>query len=533
MSSEVNNSFSSEQPQCGQRISNHERRGLSRLRGFSWGGIVLLLLIAAGGIGWQVWSPATRSARAVEPISTALRAQMGVAADLSEAFRYVAETLQPSVVRISSVTRARPQLNRRRQSGPQLPPGFPEEFRRFFDDERLSPFGESGQEPQRQGLGSGVIVTSDGYVLTNHHVVREADEVTVTLADEREFRATIVGGDPKTDLAVLKIDAKNLTAARLGNSDDMKVGQWVIAIGCPFGLEQTVTAGIISARGRVVGIIEGGYEDFLQTDAAINPGNSGGPLVNLKGEVIGINAAIESRTGGFMGIGFAIPTNLARSVMDALIKHGKVTRGWLGAAIQPLNDGLAESFGFQGKRGILIGSVLPKGPAEKAGLREGDIVTELNGRPVETVSQLRNGIAALPPHSKADLLVYRNGKLQHMQIVVGELEADEQLSIAKEEEAASTRELGITVQPLTKEIAEQIGFKGELIGVVVTEVAPGSLAEQGTLRPGDVIVTIGSTAIKNVSDYREALKSFDPKKGIRMQVVREGVRRFVFFRSSE
>ena len=261
-----------------------------------------------------------------------------------------------------------------------------------------------------------MIVTSDGFILTNNHVVRGADEVTVTLMDNRDFRAKIVGTDAKTDLAVLKIEAKDLTPARIGNSDNMKVGEWVLAVGCPFGLEQTVTAGIISARGRVMGIIEGGYEDFLQTDAAINPGNSGGPLVNLQGEVIGINSAIESRNGGNMGIGFAIPTNLARSVMDALIKDGKVVRGWLGASIQPLDEGLAESFGYKSNQGVLIGSVLPNSPAEKAGLKDGDIVSELNGRQVDTVTQLRNGIAALAPKSKADLMVHRNGKAQHMQI---------------------------------------------------------------------------------------------------------------------
>lgn len=504
----------------------------TKKRRLAFGGVCAAILLSVSGVGWHVFAPSSTVAHAVEG-STALQGQLSVASDLSEAFHYVAEHLQPSVVRIVSVTRVKQVKGlRNRQSGRQLPPGIPEEFRRFFDEDLTDRFPMPDQHPQ-QGMGSGVIVSTDGYILTNNHVVRGADEVTVKLADQREFRAKIVGTDPKTDLAILKIDAKNLPAAKLGNSDDMKVGQWVLAIGCPFELEQTVTAGIISARGRVVGIIEEGYEDFLQTDAAINPGNSGGPLVNLRGEVIGINAAIESRTGGFMGIGFAIPTNLARSVMDGLIKDGKVVRGWLGAAIQPLNADLAESFGYQGSRGVLIGSVVPSSPAEKAGLRDGDIVTELNGRPVETVPQLRNGIAALAPKTNADLLVHRNGKAQHVQVSVGELVVQDEALASTSEEATSSDELGITVQPLTRQLAEQIGHKGELNGVVVTDVASGSLSEQAAIRPGDVLVTIGSVPVKNVNDYRGAIDKFDPKKGIRMQVIREGVRRFVFVRSAE
>jgi len=508
---------------------------------FVWGGACTAVVLGALGLGRQFLPSTDSIARAVEtkPVHAverpaAVKNQLAVAADLSQAFNYVAEELKPSVVRIGSVIRAKPIADRRVQPrGRQLPPGLPEEFRRFFDDD----FGGLGipnqQMPAQQGLGSGVIVTSDGFILTNNHVVRGADEVTVTLMDNREFRAKIVGNDAKTDLAVLKIEAKDLTPARIGNSDDMKVGEWVLAVGCPFGLEQTVTAGIISARGRVMGIIEGGYEDFLQTDAAINPGNSGGPLVNLHGEVIGINSAIESRNGGNMGIGFAIPTNLARSVMDALIKDGKVVRGWLGASIQPLDEGLSESFGYKGKRGVLIGSVLPDSPAEKAGLKDGDIVSELNGRSVESVTQLRNGIAALAPKTKADLLVHRDGKAQHMHVTVGELSGQDAVAVAKHsEEAESSQEFGVTVVPLTQKIAEEIGFSGDLNGVVVTEVEQASVAERAAIRPGDVIVNIGGKAIKNVGDYRSAVNQFDAKKGIRIQFVREGVRRFAFLRSA-
>lgn len=506
---------------------------------FVWGGACTAVVLGALGFGWQMMPSYETTAQAVEPaVARAIenrpaevRNQLAIAADLSMAFNYVAEELKPSVVRIGSVTRSKPIVDRRGSTNRQLPPGFPEEFRRFFEDDlggRMAP----RQMPEQQGLGSGVIVTPDGYILTNNHVVRGADEVTVTLMDEREYRAKIVGSDAKTDLAVLKIDAQGLTAARLGDSDKMKVGEWVLAVGCPFGLEQTVTAGIISARGRVMGIIEGGYEDFLQTDAAINPGNSGGPLVNLQGEVIGINSAIESRNGGNMGIGFAIPTNLARSVMDALIKDGKVVRGWLGASIQPLDESLADSFGFKGRRGVLIGSVMPNSPAEKAGLKDGDIVTELNGRRTDTVSQLRNGIAALAPKSKADLLVYRNGKAQHVQVIVGELSGQDVVATASPgEESESSQELGVTVVPLTKKLADEIGFEGELQGVVVTDVEQGSMAERAFIRPGDVIVMLGSKEVNDVNDYRDALEKFDSKKGIRIQIERDGVRRFVFLRS--
>lgn len=235
-----------------------------------------------------------------------------------------------------------------------------------------------------------------------------------------------------------------------------------------------------------------------------------------------------------MGIGFAIPTNLARSIMEALIKDGKVVRGWLGASIQTLDEGLSESFGFKGKKGVLIGSVLPNSPAEKAGLKDGDIVTELNGRPVNTVSQLRNGIAALAPKSKASLLVHRDGKSQHMQVIVGELSGEDAVALAngQGEEVESSQESGVTIAPLTQKLADEIGFKGELNGVAVMAVEQGSVAERAAIRPGDVIVTIGSTAIKNVGDYRNAVSQIDSKKGIRMQVVRDGVRRFIFLRSA-
>jgi serine protease Do len=500
------------------------------------GGAVLALALAVPFGMWSLSSdaPTTHAVFAAEKASTpASREGISHARDLSEAFNHVADTLRPSVVSINSVKHVRTKMNRRGLNQQrELPPGIPDQFRQFFDN---LPDNFDVPDHDQMGMGSGVIVSADGYVLTNNHVVRGADEVSVVLYDDRELRATIVGVDDKTDIAVLKVEASDLVPAKLGNSDDMKVGQWVLAIGSPFGLDQTVTAGIISAKGRVTGIIgSGGYEDFLQTDAAINPGNSGGPLVNMQGQVIGINTAIASRGGmgaGNVGVGFAIPSNMASSIMQNIRANGgKVVRGYLGAAIQNMNAGLADSFGFNGRRGVLIGSVFENSPAQKAGLREGDIVTELNGRPVETQSQLRNSIAALAPNSKAQLGIFRDGKPQKVTVNVGELAGDTPESQQVIAPAKST-ELGLSVEPLTRELAQEIGHKGELQGVVVTQVAPGSVAVQAQLQPGDLIVAIGSQPIKSPNDYRNALDKLDLKAGVRMQVMREGVKRFVFLKS--
>lgn len=503
------------------------------------------LMIVLAALTWWNYPPTSRFSYAAENISSTAKSREGLshAKDLSEAFNFVAETLRPSVVSISSVKHMRPRgaaAERRRQGAtPQLPPGIPEEFRRFFGDDLFDRFGQLPDSmPDQTGLGSGVVVSADGYVLTNNHVVRDADEVNVTLFDDRVLQAKIVGVDDKTDLAVLKIEAKDLTPAKLGNSDEMKVGQWVLAIGSPFGLDQTVTAGIISAKGRVTGIIgNDGYEDFLQTDAAINPGNSGGPLVNMQGEVIGVNTAIASRGGlggiGNVGVGFAIPSNMAQNIMHSIITTGKVVRGFLGAGIQPLDENLARSFEYKNRHGVLVAEVVPDSPAQKAGLREGDIVTELNGRPVETTSQLRNGIAALAPKSKATLGVFRGGKTQKVEVTVGEKKATETAAIEESEPAETSSELGLTVEPLTPDLAERVGHKYGTDGVIVTEVAPGSIANRALIQPGDVIVSIGAKPIKNTNDYRAATEKLGLKAGVRIQVMREGSKRFVFLKSAD
>jgi serine protease Do len=452
---------------------------------------------------------------------------LGVVRDLSQAFQSVADALRPSVVSISSVRRIQPRLERRGQA----PENVPEEFRRFFGDEeafeRFFGFGVPDRGLEQRGEGSGVLVSSDGYVVTNNHVVLQADEVDVRLSDGREFRAKVVGTDPKTDLAVLKIEATELTAAAWGDSEKMRVGEWVLAVGSPFGLEQTVTAGIVSAKGRAnVGLAE--YEDFLQTDAAINPGNSGGPLVNMQGEVIGINTAIASRTGGNMGVGFAIPSNMARSVMQSIIEGGRVIRGYLGAMIQDLSEDLASSFGFTGREGVLIGDVVPNGPAAKSGLQAGDIVVRFNGKPATGANQLRNAVAATAPNSEVELELFRDGKSQTLRVRVGEL--TDEVAAAARPDAAATPQLGMTVRPLTPELAQQLGVEGTK-GVVVTDVETGSVAANALIQPGDVIVSVAGNPINSVAEYREAMGKADLATGVRLQVERGGARRFVFLRS--
>jgi serine protease Do len=289
-----------------------------------------------------------------------------------------------------------------------------------------------------------------------------------------------------------------------------------------------VTAGIVSAKGRAnVGIAD--YEDFIQTDAAINPGNSGGPLVNMKGEVIGVNTAIASRTGGYMGVGFAIPSNMARTVMESIIDDGQVQRGYLGAVIQDLDADLARSFGFDGTAGVLIGDVVPDGPADKAGLRAGDIVIQYNGQPVNKAARFRNAVAATDPDTDAELVVFRDGQRRTIKFTVGLLESRFAASVGSE----SALDLGMTVQTLTLELARKAGIEEGEKGVIVTSVEPGGLAARVGIRPGDVVVSVGSTNIADISDFRDAVKAEDLSQGIRMQVKREGVRRFVFLRSAE
>jgi len=490
---------------------------------------------AAGGSAAVTWwnTPWTRTSVAQERVAL-IRQNLARANDFSEAFKLTAQAVRPSVVSISSVKKAKFDTRLRQRPGarPDMQ-GMPDELRRFFGDspfERMFPQMPDG-EPSQEGLGSGVIVSADGYILTNNHVVSGADEVTVTFADGKQLKAKIVGADKATDVAVVKVDAQGLPAAVLGDSDSVAVGEWVLAVGSPLGFDQTVTSGIISAKGRQVGVTNGGYEDFLQTDCAINPGNSGGPLVNLRGEVIGINTAIASRSGGFSGIGFAIPVNMAQSIMSQIRSTGKVTRGRIGAAIQDLTEDLAKSFGYEGREGALVGDVVPNSPAAKAGLQAGDIVVKFQGKPVKTSSQLRNAVAATAPDTTAEIEFIRDGKPVTVKVHVGALSEDDvAASAADGGETPTPESLGLAVLPLTSELAKQRGLKESTTGMLVTGVQPGSVGDRAGLREGDIVVSVGNQTLRSVDDFRKTMTSQNLAAGVRLQIVRDGVTRFLFVR---
>lgn len=497
------------------------------------GGIIKVCLAVAlvFGAPYVVPNLVSQIAYAVERgQATAAEEQLQSPVNLSDAFKQVARTLKPSVVSISSVKRveaARP--GGRRDLGEKR---IPDDFRNFFGDDFFDRFFFEMPSPRRgfqqQGLGTGVIIRDDGYIVTNNHVVADADEVKVTLSDRRQFTAEVVGTDKATDVAVLKIDAQNLKSAAWGDSSLLEVGDWVLAIGSPFGLEQTVTAGIVSAKGRAnVGITD--YEDFIQTDAAINPGNSGGPLVNLRGQVVGINTAIASRSGGNMGVGFAIPSDMASSVLEKLIDYGEVQRGYVGAGIQDLTADLAASFGFEGINGVLVGDVVADGPAAKAGLTGGDIVLEFNGKPVNSSSRLRNAVAATPPGTKAKLKVFRDGREMSIDVQIGKLEAIKKVVNAQ---VQTDSELGVTVNTLVPEMARQLGYDESTKGVIVTSVESGSPAASAGIRVKDVITSIDRSEVTDADGFRDAVKNADISQGVRMQVISDGLRRFVFIKSN-
>ncbi|HHT9117546.1 MAG TPA: DegQ family serine endoprotease [Candidatus Hypogeohydataceae bacterium YC38] len=410
-----------------------------------------------------------------------------------------------------------------------------EEFERFHPPSGEFPFGDEffdrffrGRVPKefrQQGFGSGVIVDERGYILTNNHVVEGADEIAVTLGEKKEFKATVIGADPPTDVAVIKIEAEKLPVAKLGNSDEIKIGDWAIAIGNPFGLTQTVTAGIISATGRAnVGIAD--YEDFIQTDAAINPGNSGGPLVNLKGEVIGINTAIFTRTGGYQGIGFAIPVNMAKAVMNSLIAKGKVTRGWLGVAIQDVTEDLAKSFGLPGPKGVLVSDVTPNSPAERAGMQRGDVIMEYEGKEVKDVNHLRNMVAQTEVGKVANLNVLRNGSTKGLTVTIGEQPTGLFAAAGAEQ---PTKDLGMSLEDLTPELARRFGYEKEM-GVVVTDVEPGSKAELSGIQPGDLIKEVNRERIHNLQEFREMTAKTPKEQGLLLLIKRGPLTRYVLIK---
>ena len=393
-------------------------------------------------------------------------------------------------------------------------------------DSGASPFGENdpfgdffgpflgarpSPAPQQRGVGSGFIMSRDGYIVTNNHVVEDATQIKVKLANGKEYSGKVVGRDPKTDLALVKIDgAPDLHALPMGNSDDLKVGSWVVAVGSPFGLEQTVTAGIVSAKGRVIG--SGPYDNFIQTDASINPGNSGGPLINTKGEVIGINTAILAEG---KGIGFAIPINMAKDIAPQLQEKGHVTRGWFGVSIQEMTPELAKSFGLTDKKGVLVAQVLPGSPAEKAGVEQGDVIMEFDGKAVAEAKDLPSIVASTPVGKSVNVKLWRNGKALDREVKVSAMEE----KVDASQTAAHKKTLGISVQNLTPEMARRLRLKADS-GVAVTRVEPGSPADDAGIQTGDIIREVNRKPVKDADDLLQKVEQAKDQNNILLLVQR-------------
>ncbi len=414
---------------------------------------------------------------------------------VSRDFVELAKRLSPMVVNISTT-----QVIKER---PLVPfPEFKGPFDEFFGDDFNKFFNEPHREFKRQSLGSGFVINKEGYVLTNFHVIENATEIIVTLSsDKKDYKAKVVGQDQKLDIALIKIKPEvDLPVAPLGNSDDLQIGEWVLAIGNPFGLGGSVTSGIVSQKGRVIGA--GPYDNFIQTDASINPGNSGGPLFNMRGEVVGINTAIIA---GGQGIGFATPINMVKDVLVQLKEKGRVTRGWIGVSIQELTPELAKSFGLKEAKGVLVSSVNPGDPAEKAGIRPGDIIISFDGRPITDLSDLPRTVASTPPGKDVEVKVLRDGKEKTLFVNIGTKSEDEMAEAAPEEkDTATDRRLGLSVQPLTPEVAKRLGIT-DTEGVIISSVKPDSPAGDAGLRRGDVIKEIDRNPVKNVRDYSKAI----------------------------
>ena len=433
-----------------------------------------------------------------------------VEAERPRSFTDLAKTMKPSVINIRST-----KLVKHQGRGFRAPFAPRSPFRDFFGDEFFERF--FGEMPPREipqnSLGSGFIIDEEGYILTNNHVIEKADKIKVRLSDEQEFDAEVVGRDPKTDIALIKIEStKSLQPVTMGDSDKLQVGEWLIAIGNPFGLEHTVTAGIVSAKGRVIG--SGPYDDFIQTDASINPGNSGGPLINMRGEVVGINTAIIA---GGQGIGFAIPINMAKQILPQLKEKGEVTRGWLGVMIQQVTPELAKQFGLEKSEGALVARVIEDSPAEKAGIKREDIIIEFDRKKIHKMTELPRIAANTPVGKQVEVKVIRQGREKTLNVVVSELKEEK---VAKAGEFTTEKELGLTVQDLTPEIAKHLGIS-EKAGVLVSEVKAGSPAHEAGIRRGDIIKEIARQPIEDLKGYRQHMAKLKGKKEILMLIQRE------------
>jgi serine protease Do len=451
--------------------------------------IILIIAFLAAGCGRNSTIPKVSMPSPSEP------GESTIPGTTQASFAGVVNRVSPAVVTV---------LPEKRMRTPRQHPFLNDPFFRDFFGDRLP----QPQPRHERGLGSGVIVSNDGYILTNHHVVDGAEQIRIELVDRRTFDAKVVGSDPRSDLAVLKIDAKDLPTLALGNSDQVRVGDVALALGNPLGIGQTVTAGIISAKGRSTGVSDGSFEDFLQTDAPINRGNSGGALVNTNGELIGINSQILSPSGGNIGIGFAIPANMARNVMDQLIKTGQVRRGQLGVVVQTVTQDIASSMGLKEARGVIVSQVQPNSGAERAGLRRGDVITALNGEPINDSNLLRNMVASTAPGSEVTLTILRDGGEQQLRATLGELQAAEQPSNSPDNNGNTSgdEQLGLNVQPLTPRAAAQLNLPSGTQGLVVMSVDSLGRGADAGIREGDVIEQINQKPVRSAADLRDALQ---------------------------
>lgn len=430
----------------------------------------------------------------------------------SKAFTEISKKATPSVVFIKA------QYDEPQDSENPFDYFNDEFFKHFFG----APKRGFRQQPSPQiSGGSGFIVSSDGNILTNNHVIKDANKITVVLNNGKEYVAKLVGSDPRTDLAIIKIDAKNLPFLTFGNSDKLEIGEWVIAIGSPFALQSSLTVGVISAKNRQNLRITD-FEDFLQTDAAINPGNSGGPLLNIKSEVIGVNTAIVSQSGGYMGIGFAIPSSMAKHIVNQIIDSGSVKRGFLGVYYQEIDKEMAEAFNLEKSEGVIISEVIKDSPAEKAGLKQGDIIIEYNNTPVKTLSSFRNDVALLEPGAPLTLKVLRNNKKETIKIILG--------TYPEESTLVQTNQIGIDVAELkdvSAEVLNRWGHSAAQEGLIITSIKRGSPAEKAGLKPGMLLMQINQKKIKTLKDFQESLKNIDKKQHMLLLIRYQNVTRFV------
>jgi serine protease Do len=488
--------------------------------------LILKIVVLRGRIAMLNLKPYSLAVAAIVLMGQSLLAH----AQLPD-FTQMVEAASPAVVNIST----RQKLPTRAVVANGLPmipglEGLPPEFREFFEHSiPQSPRNPGGRQREAKSLGSGFIISADGYILTNNHVVAGADEILVRLADRSELEAKLIGGDPRTDVALLKIAGKDLPILKLGKSEDLKVGEWVLAIGSPFGFDHSATAGIVSAKGR--SLPNENYVPFIQTDVAINPGNSGGPLFNLAGDVVGINSQIYTRSGGFMGLSFAIPIDVAMDVANQLKASGKVSRGWLGVVIQEVNKDLAESFGLDKPAGALVAQIVPEGPAAKGGLQAGDVILHLNGQPIVMSADLPHLVGALKSGDKADLDVVRAGERKTLQLVIGALPEDEAELAANgtSGRAVSSNRLGLVVVELTAEQKKALDLSN---GVLVKDVQDGPAALMG-VRAGDVITHLNNQTIDSSKTFAKIAKQLPSNRSVSMRVLREGRASFITFKLTE